>query len=179
MLIVRTMRTDATARRRSQGGSISTEQLRTGDIHLSSMLELVFAGQIAEVTEGHVLLTRSDGAATMIPRWMADAVQRDRVGDLLALVADRLDGTSEVIEVIPAIYIDYEPVFRPYGRRDSRNRTITAKDARQITGEPRPLRILVPVLIDVLLRKNVHEKHNPFVHFLTQFPLTPLPRLYA
>jgi cobalt-zinc-cadmium resistance protein CzcA len=27
---------------------------------------------------------------------------------------------------------------------------------------------LVPVLIDVLLRKNVHEKHNPFVHFLTR-----------
>jgi len=26
---------------------------------------------------------------------------------------------------------------------------------------------LVPVLINVLLRKNVHEKHNPFVHFLT------------
>ncbi len=26
---------------------------------------------------------------------------------------------------------------------------------------------LVPVLINALLRKNVHEKHNPFVHFLT------------
>ncbi|HVU96721.1 MAG TPA: CusA/CzcA family heavy metal efflux RND transporter [Puia sp.] len=26
---------------------------------------------------------------------------------------------------------------------------------------------LVPVLINVLLRKNVHEKHNPIVHFLT------------
>src|SRR6202000_2676594 len=26
---------------------------------------------------------------------------------------------------------------------------------------------LVPVLINVLLRKNVHEKHNPVVHFLT------------
>ena len=26
---------------------------------------------------------------------------------------------------------------------------------------------LVPVLINTLLRKNVHEKHNPFVHFLT------------
>jgi hypothetical protein len=128
--------------------AVCTEQLRTGDIHLSSILELVFAGQIAEVTEGHVLLTRSDGAATMIPRWMADAVKRDRIGDLLALVADRLDGTSEVIEVVPAICIDYEPVFRPYGRRDPRNRTITAKDARQITGEPQPLRILVPVLID-------------------------------
>ncbi len=30
---------------------------------------------------------------------------------------------------------------------------------------------LVPVLISILLRKNVHEKHNPFVHHLTGFML--------
>ncbi|MBN8853317.1 MAG: cation transporter [Sphingobacteriales bacterium 50-39] len=30
---------------------------------------------------------------------------------------------------------------------------------------------LVPVLIHLLLRKNVHEKHNPIVHFLTKFML--------
>jgi cobalt-zinc-cadmium resistance protein CzcA len=30
---------------------------------------------------------------------------------------------------------------------------------------------LVPVLISMLLRKNVHEKHNPFVHGLTSFML--------
>jgi len=30
---------------------------------------------------------------------------------------------------------------------------------------------LVPVLISMLLRKNVHEKHNPFVHHLTGFML--------
>src|SRR5580704_12572892 len=31
---------------------------------------------------------------------------------------------------------------------------------------------LVPVLINVLLRKNVHEKHNPFVHFLTRMMIS-------
>jgi cobalt-zinc-cadmium resistance protein CzcA len=30
---------------------------------------------------------------------------------------------------------------------------------------------LVPVLISILLKKNVHEKHNPFVHYLTAFML--------
>ena len=30
---------------------------------------------------------------------------------------------------------------------------------------------LVPVLINILLKKNVHEKHNPFVHHLTGFML--------
>ena len=30
---------------------------------------------------------------------------------------------------------------------------------------------LVPVLISILLKKNVHEKHNPFLHFLTKIML--------
>ena len=30
---------------------------------------------------------------------------------------------------------------------------------------------LVPVLISILLKKNVHEKHNPFLHFLTKVML--------
>ena len=33
---------------------------------------------------------------------------------------------------------------------------------------------LVPVLISILLKKNVHEKHNPFVHYLTGFMLWDL-----
>ncbi len=30
---------------------------------------------------------------------------------------------------------------------------------------------MVPVLINMLLRKNVHEKYNPIVHFLTEIML--------
>ena len=30
---------------------------------------------------------------------------------------------------------------------------------------------LVPVLISILLKKDVHERHNPFVHHLTGFML--------
>jgi len=37
---------------------------------------------------------------------------------------------------------------------------------------------LVPVLISLLLRKNVHEKHNPFVHHLTGFMLNGFTRSY-
>src|SRR5580692_2394338 len=37
---------------------------------------------------------------------------------------------------------------------------------------------LVPVLISILLRKNVHEKHNPFVHHLTGFMLNGFARSY-
>jgi cobalt-zinc-cadmium resistance protein CzcA len=37
---------------------------------------------------------------------------------------------------------------------------------------------LVPVLISILLRKNVHEKHNPFVHHLTGFMLIGFTKAY-
>jgi cobalt-zinc-cadmium resistance protein CzcA len=37
---------------------------------------------------------------------------------------------------------------------------------------------LVPVLISMLLKKNVHEKHNPFVHHLTGFMLNGFTRAY-
>ena len=37
---------------------------------------------------------------------------------------------------------------------------------------------LVPVLISMLLKKNVHERHNPFVHYLTSFMLSGFMRAY-
>lgn len=37
---------------------------------------------------------------------------------------------------------------------------------------------LVPVLISILLKKNVHEKHNPFVHHLTGFMLNGFSKSY-
>ena len=87
----------------------------------------------------------------MVPLWMADAARRSRVGDFLALVADKLDGASAVVEAVPAIDIDDAPRvdgFSPFGRGDARTRSITADDARLLAGEPQPLRIIVPVTID-------------------------------
>ena len=37
---------------------------------------------------------------------------------------------------------------------------------------------LVPVLISILLKKNVHERHNPFVHHLTSFMLSGFTKAY-
>jgi hypothetical protein len=89
--------------------------------------------------------------ATMVPLWMAGAARRDQVGDFLVLVADKLDGASAVVEAVPAIDIDDAPEangFSPFGRSDTRTRSITADDVHLLTGEPQSLRILVPVTID-------------------------------
>ena len=128
-----------------------TEQVRSNDIVLSSPAEVVFAGRIAEVSDRFVLLVEMEGTATMVPLWMADAARRDRVGDLLALVADKLDGASAVIQVVPAIEVESVVEaggFSPFGRGDARTLSITAEDAQLLTGTPQPLRILVPVTID-------------------------------
>jgi hypothetical protein len=128
-----------------------TEQVRANDILLSSPAEVVFAGRVAEVSDRFVLLVEVKGTATMVPLWMAGAARRDRVGDFLALVADKLDGASAVVEAVPAIDIDDLPEadgFSPFGRGDARTLSITADDVRLLAGELQSLRILVPVTID-------------------------------
>ena len=128
-----------------------TEQVRADDIVLFSPAEVIFAGHIAEVSDGYVLVAQGEGLATMVPRWMASATRRDRQGALLALVADRLDGASAVVEAVPAIEIGDPPAadeFSPFGRGDARTRKITAADARLLAREPKSLRILVPVTLD-------------------------------
>jgi hypothetical protein len=127
-----------------------TWQVCADDIILSSPAEMIFAGRIAEVREGYVLLVQVKGPSTMVPRWMAGAAHREQVGDLLALISDKLDGASAVVEAVPAIEIDDPPEIRgftPFGRDDVQTRSITADDARLLAGRPQPLRILFPVTI--------------------------------
>jgi hypothetical protein len=132
-----------------------TERIRANDAALSSPLEAAFAGQIAEVHERFVLLAQANGSATMVPRWMASAAGRDRMGDCFVLVTDKLDDSSAVVEAMPAIDMEADveegPAasrFSPFGRSDAQARTITAQDARLLSGEPEALRIHVPVLIE-------------------------------
>lgn len=128
-----------------------TEQICADDIVLSSPADVIFAGRIAEVHEEYVLVAQAKHHATVVPRWMAGAAHRDQVGDLLALVSDKLDGASAVVEAVPAIEIDDPPEtggFTPFGRDDARTRSITADAARLLTGRPQSLRVLFPVTID-------------------------------
>jgi hypothetical protein len=127
-----------------------TEHLRVSELMLPVSAEVIM-GRIAEVHEGYVILALVTGPSTAVPRWMADAAQRDKVGALLALVTDKLDGRSAVVEAVPAIDVDDVTgarAFSPFGRGDARVRTLTEADENVLTGAPAPLRILVPVTID-------------------------------
>jgi hypothetical protein len=127
-----------------------TEHWRTSELALTTLAEVI-TGRISEVHKGYVVLVRVGGPATMIPRWMAVAAQRDTVGSLLALVMDKLDDGRAVVEAVPAIDVDDNTAtgrFSPFGRGDPRILSITEADERLLAGEPQPLRILVPVLIE-------------------------------
>jgi hypothetical protein len=127
-----------------------TEQARVREVSLVKLVEII-AGRIAEVRESYVLLVMVSGPTAIVPRWMAVAARRDKVGQLLALVMDKLDDASAVIEAMPAIDIDNlqdRQAFTPFGRRETRTRLLTTADERLLAGRPEPLRVLVPVLID-------------------------------
>jgi hypothetical protein len=127
-----------------------TEQWRKSELTLTTLAEVI-TGRIAEVHKGYVVLVRVGGPATMVPRWMAVAAQRDAVGSLLALVMDKLDDGRAVVEAVPAIDVDDHTGtgrFSPFGRGDPRILSITEADELLLAGEPQPLRILVPVLIE-------------------------------
>ncbi|MFJ8690970.1 hypothetical protein [Micromonospora wenchangensis] len=126
-----------------------TEQLRTRELARAALAE-VTAGRVKEVHDSYVLLVLMNGPATLIPRWMAVAAGRERVGAFLALVTDKLDGSSAVVEAVPAIDVDEDAQtggFSPFGRDNRRLTTVTADDERVLMGEPEPLRVLVPVTI--------------------------------
>ena len=127
-----------------------TEELRARESALAMLGETI-AGRIAEVHEGYVLLVLVSGPTAIVPRWMAVAARRDKVGQLLALVMDKLDAASAVVEALPAIDINdvhAHDAFTPFGRRDPRVRRITAADELLLRGQPEPLRVLVPVRIE-------------------------------
>lgn len=127
-----------------------TERLRVSELKLPASAE-VTVGRVAEVHEGFVILAVMAGPSTAVPRWMAGAARRDEVGALLALVTDKLDGRSAVVEAVPAIDVDGEGesgAFSPFGRGDARVLAITEADVGLLAGSPAPLRVLVPVTIE-------------------------------
>jgi hypothetical protein len=128
-----------------------TEQVRASHLPVSALTE-IFAGQVTELHDAYVLLAQVNGPSALVPRWMAAAARRDTVGALLALVTDKLDDASALVEALPAIDTEGSEAgpqaFSPFGRGDSRALSLTAADQRLLAGQPQPLRVLVPVTID-------------------------------
>ncbi|MCC6993528.1 MAG: hypothetical protein IT370_02750 [Deltaproteobacteria bacterium] len=107
-------------------------------------------GRISETHPDFVLLEAAGGVRTAVPRWLARAAHRETVGDLLALLTERLDDQRMVVNAVPALDLDGADAgsrFSPFARSDSARR-LTRRDARLLSGVPAPLTIMFPVTIE-------------------------------
>lgn len=123
-----------------------TRSVRQTSLRPSQRSEIV-TGKILESRAEGLVLEAPSGAKTLVPRWLGQAAHREKVGDALALVTDRLDDTQMVVQALPAIEV--HPVRRaasPFGRM-APVLELTADDARRLSRRPLPLKLLVPVSI--------------------------------
>jgi hypothetical protein len=126
-----------------------TERARDRHKVLTRVYEITI-GAVSQSLPGYVVVHTTAGEDTAVPRWLAAGVARDKPGDLVALLHERLGARKAILEAVPAI--DVEDAgdgsgYSPFDRADPRNRLSTA-DAAYLRGEPAPLRVLVPVTIE-------------------------------
>lgn len=125
-----------------------TERIRSSPSVKSSLAE-VCTGRVSAVQGTVVVMTTAGGQSSMIPLWLAHSVGRERVGDELAVVTDRLDESSALSVALPALDVDGPrpaPELDPFAR-DARAGALSASDMRKLAGVPAPPRVLVPVTI--------------------------------
>lgn len=131
--------------------SVTRLTQRARDHHkvLTSVYEITI-GSVAEARPGYVIVHTTAGDDTAVPRWLAAGVARDKPGDLVALLHERLGARKAILEAMPAIDVDAtddDADYSPFNRADPRNRLSTT-DAPYLRGKPAPLRVLVPVTIE-------------------------------
>jgi len=104
----------------------------------------IFAGKILEARPDELVIELPTGARVLVPRWLGQAANRERVGDALALIADRLDRTQVVVQALPAL--EMTRAASPFGR-SAPVKDLSAADARLLSRLPVPLKVLLPVSI--------------------------------
>lgn len=104
------------------------------------------AGRISETLPDAVVL-ETISQKTYVPRGLAESANRVNIGDLLALITERLEPTQVAFQVLPAIALQNESTkASPFGRGAPTHR-LTAADAALLRRTPAPLQVLVPLTI--------------------------------
>jgi hypothetical protein len=108
-----------------------------------------FLGRISSSTEGYVVVTNEGGLSIAVPRGLARAAHRERIGECLAVINSHVDARELIVRAIPGIDVGREHAepYSPFARVDGFER-INATDAAYLRGQPEPLRIQIPVTIE-------------------------------
>jgi hypothetical protein len=106
-------------------------------------------GRISSSTEGYVVVTNEGGLSIAVPRGLARAAHRERIGECLAVINSHVDARELIVRAMPGIDVgrDRAEPYSPFARVDGFER-INATDAAYLRGRPEPLTIQIPVTIE-------------------------------
>ncbi len=118
---------------------------QTAALHLA--MPEVITGRITQLGPTALVLKVKTGPDITLPRWLAKAAHRERVGACLGLVIDRFEESSAFTYALPALDLDEGPPrFRPFGRH-APPLDLTPVDVELLRRESPALRVPVPVTI--------------------------------
>jgi hypothetical protein len=106
-------------------------------------------GRISQATGDYVVVTTDENHSFAVPRDLARAANRDRVGDCLGVISSPTDDRGLIVRAVPGIDLgpDEHERYSPFARPKGFER-ISAADAAYLRGTPTPPRVLVPVSIE-------------------------------
>ena len=106
-------------------------------------------GRISSSTEGYVVVTNEGGQSVAVPRGLARAAHRERIGECLGVINSHVDERELIVRAMPGIDVGREHAepYSPFARVDGFER-INAADQAYLRGRPTPLTIQIPVAIE-------------------------------
>jgi hypothetical protein len=106
-------------------------------------------GRISSSTEGYVVVTNEGGLSVAVPRVLARAAHRERIGECLGVINSHVDERELIVRAMPGIDVsqEHDEPYSPFARVDGFER-ISASDEAYLRGRPAPLTIQIPVAID-------------------------------
>jgi hypothetical protein len=118
----------------------------------------ISAGAVSEKRDGYVVVRSTTGSETAVPTWMVQGISRDQLGDLVALLYERLGSHKAVFEAVPGLDLDTATVgnniseppapYSPFDSTDLRTYQIAEEDLRLFQHPPALLTVMVPVAIE-------------------------------
>ena len=106
-------------------------------------------GRISRVAEQYVVVTNERGASLAVPRGLARAAHRERLGECLGIVNTPVGDREMIVRAVPGLELhraggeSYSPFARPGGVE-----RISEAEAAYLRGIPVPLTVRIPVAIE-------------------------------
>jgi hypothetical protein len=104
-------------------------------------------GRVSSMTDSYVVVTSEGGTSLAVPRLLARAAHREKVGECLGVLNSQVDNHELIVRAVPGI--ELAPQGKPYSPFDRvAFDRISDADAAYLRGQPVPLTIRIPVTIE-------------------------------